>query len=94
MELFLAFLAQHDDEEKRVVSQPKNEQVVLGRYRVVRRLTQGGMGVVYLAEQLRLKRQVALTGLRRRPEQRDLRPCARVGRGTPPAAASLPAGFP
>src|SRR5262245_40687256 len=30
------------------MSDPMQDQVVLGRYRVVRRLTQGGMGVVYL----------------------------------------------
>lgn len=30
------------------MSDPAHDQVILGRYRVVRRLTQGGMGVVYL----------------------------------------------
>ncbi|MCA9582552.1 MAG: serine/threonine protein kinase, partial [Myxococcales bacterium] len=35
-------------------------RLVLGRYRIVRRLARGGMGVVYLARNLRLQRLCAL----------------------------------
>src|SRR3954467_15501335 len=37
----------------------------IGDYRVLRRLGRGGMAEVYLAEQLSLRRQVALKGLRK-----------------------------
>lgn len=54
--------------------QPENSQVVapkipeqIGGHRLIKRLGEGGMGVVYLAEDLDLKRQVALKLVR--PEQ-------------------------
>jgi serine/threonine protein kinase len=40
-------------------------QVVKGRYRVLRKLGEGGMGAVYLAEQLSISRKVALKLLHR-----------------------------
>ncbi len=42
---------------------------VLDDYKVLRRIGQGGMGQVYLAEQLSLRRQVALKILRAEPEE-------------------------
>jgi len=58
----------------------------IGGYRVIRQIGRGGMGVVYLAEQLSLKRSVALKLLIRRDMSRKFvdrfkregRACARV----------------
>jgi serine/threonine protein kinase len=41
--------------------------VVLGKYRIERRLGEGGMGVVFAAEQIPLKRTVALKLMKERP---------------------------
>jgi|GEM_PF-1129193 len=41
--------------------------VVLGKYRIERRLGEGGMGVVFAAEQMPLKRTVALKLMKERP---------------------------
>ncbi|MFZ5471695.1 MAG: serine/threonine protein kinase, partial [Myxococcota bacterium] len=40
------------------------DKVVAGRYRVVRKLGQGGMGAVYLAEQVGIGHRVALKFLK------------------------------
>lgn len=59
-----------DPEDKRPgVSSPSGDpligQVLLGRYRVQRRIGAGGMGTVYVAEQLAVGREVAIKVLRR-----------------------------
>ncbi len=56
---------------KKSSPQPAEEKIDLGeRYRIERRLQQGGMGVVYLATQLHLERHVAVKVLS--PCQRDV----------------------
>lgn len=53
---------------------PTFQRALAGRYVVERRLGQGGMGVVYLARELRLQRRVAIKLL---PPERALQPAAR-----------------
>ena len=53
---------------------PSVQRALAGRYVLERRLGRGGMGVVYLARELRLDRKVAIKLL---PPERAIQPRAR-----------------
>ena len=59
----------------------------LGEFRVLKRLGEGGMGQVYLAEQPRLERQVAIKVLR------PMRPSSSSDESDPPMLADAPERF-
>jgi serine/threonine protein kinase/tetratricopeptide (TPR) repeat protein len=64
----------HNDEDKTQSHIPLTKGAVIGHYQIIKKIGAGGMGEVYLAEDTKLKRQVALKFL---PHQyasdRDLR---------------------
>ncbi|MEW5742337.1 MAG: serine/threonine-protein kinase [Myxococcota bacterium] len=55
------------------VKLPLPEQIIAGRYKLLRSLGQGGMGLVFLAEQLGVGNQVAVKFLDPEPTQDDTR---------------------
>ena len=63
------------------------EGQMLGEFRVLKRLGEGGMGQVYLAEQPRLERQVAIKVLR------PMRPSSSSDESDPPMLADAPERF-
>ena len=59
----------YDDEDRQRVTFPPQEdnyigKIIQGRYRVIDRLGEGGMGVVYVAEHVEIEKKVALKLLR------------------------------
>ncbi|MFO8073763.1 MAG: serine/threonine-protein kinase [Polyangia bacterium] len=67
---------------------PYLDQIVAGRYRIIERLGEGGMGVVYVAEHVEIEKRVALKVLRedfsKRPEvverfRQEARSASRIG---------------
>ena len=63
------------------------EGQMLGEFRILKRLGEGGMGQVYLAEQPRLERQVAIKVLR------PMRPSSSSDESDPPMLADAPERF-
>jgi eukaryotic-like serine/threonine-protein kinase len=74
--------------EEEVEYDPYLDQIVAGRYRIIERLGEGGMGVVYVAEHVEIEKRVALKVLRedfsKRPEvverfRQEARSASRIG---------------
>ena len=53
-------LAELSDDDRQVLEKPEPLPEQFGRYRIIKRLGQGGMGSVYLAQDTQLERRVAL----------------------------------